>query len=407
MIDQFTIQHIKETANVVDVISDFYELKHESGGTYTCLCPFHDDRHIGSFKVSATKNYYRCFSCGAHGGPVDFLIYHENMSFIEALRWLAVKYGISDEELDKTKTPPTICKAHTPPPPLPMLELPSEMVSKLKVVNTQPKRAGNGDTFCEWLRGLPWNEEERKRVDKVLKNYCVGHGKDGHTVFWQIDEAGKVRTGKMMLYKPDGHRDKESFGNFDFVHSRLKKAGYWSDEEYEVKTCFFGQHLLDFYPDATVNIVESEKTALICAIAYGDMEKHLWMATGGKSGLNAGKFEVFKQRGRFVVLYPDKDGAEDWQEMAKNIGYEKVLVNTSMMAKNWKPEDGPKADFADILTRRLRERAGITSREGLGTVTGDQPKRAENGDTKNIIELLTEQNPAFGLLVEKFDLIPE
>jgi hypothetical protein len=381
MIDNMTIQRIKDASNVVDVISDFHDLKHIGSGSYGCLCPFHDDRHMGNFVVSEAKNYYRCFACGAHGTSIDYLMYGQQMSFTDAIRWLAAKYGIAIEDMDAKsfRLPPTVCKPHTPPPPLPTLELPKDMVTKLKV--------GDGrDTFCDWLRGLPWTEEEAGRIHRVLNNYLVGHGKDGHTIFWQVDEGGHVRTGKMMLYKPDGHRDKTSHGNFDHVHSRLLRNHYWDDEKAEVQTCLFGQHLLDYYPDATVNIVESEKTALICAIAYGDDKRYLWMASGGKSGLQRAKLEALISRDRYIILYPDKDAADDWRQIASTIGYDRLAVNTAMMDKYWEPQDGPKADFADVITRRLYER--------------------KNGKPGTMLDLFCQENPQLRVLVDKLQLTP-
>ena len=61
MIDELTIQRIIDAANVVDVLSDFYTLK-KTGSEFECLCPFHADKHLGSFKVSPRKNIYMCFS---------------------------------------------------------------------------------------------------------------------------------------------------------------------------------------------------------------------------------------------------------------------------------------------------------------------------------------------------------
>lgn len=386
MIDNVTIQRIKDASNVVDVISDFYDLKAEgTGGTFTCLCPFHDDRHVGSFKVSRVKNVYSCFACGAHGGPVDFLMYHEGMKFMDAIRWLAAKYGIECEGVN-TETfhvKPTVCKANTPPPPLPMLELPEDLVNKTAVCKAEH------DTLREWLHSLPWNDTERARIDKVLNMYLVGHGRDGHSIFWQVDDEGKVRTGKLMLYKPDGHRDKETAGNFSYVHSRLLKCGFWDDTKAEMQSCFFGQHLIEIFPDAVVYVVESEKTALICSIAYGDDAKHVWIASGGKSGLLRDKFAPLIKRNRFIVLIPDKDGQKDWSEICSQIDYDRMIVNTGIVSRHWKPKDGEKADLADILVRRLYER-----RDGVPS----------DGEKAKKVAELREKYPLFGELVDKLKL---
>ena len=73
MIDDATIKKIKDAASIVDVIGDFYTLR-KRGVEYECKCPFHQDKHYGSFKISPKKNYAKCFSCGWQGGPVDFLM---------------------------------------------------------------------------------------------------------------------------------------------------------------------------------------------------------------------------------------------------------------------------------------------------------------------------------------------
>ena len=100
MIDDLTIQKIKDAASIVDVIGDFYELR-KRGTEYECKCPFHEDKHLGSFKISERKNYAKCFSCGWQGGPVDFLMAHERLSFVDAIRWLGKKYSIEVEGADE------------------------------------------------------------------------------------------------------------------------------------------------------------------------------------------------------------------------------------------------------------------------------------------------------------------
>ena len=80
MIDKLTEQKIKDSADIVEVMSDFITLKRE-GARYTCLCPFHDDHNLGSFSIYPRMNCYRCFSCEAKGGPIDFLMNYENMSY--------------------------------------------------------------------------------------------------------------------------------------------------------------------------------------------------------------------------------------------------------------------------------------------------------------------------------------
>lgn len=342
MISEETIRRVKSAANIVDVMSDFHDLRKDGVG-YTCLCPFHEDRHLGSFKISPRKNCYTCFSCGEHGGPVDYMMRARGLSFADSIAYLGKKFGIEVEGAERFNVKPS-----PPRPPvkaLPTLTLPLWMVTKKRSVD---------NNFCRWLHSLNWNEERRKRLPIILKNYAIGTSKQGHAIFWQIDDVGNVRTGKMMLYKTDGHRDHETPGNFGWIHSRLLAAHspYYNPDQVEMRQTLFGMHLLQFANRSTlVNIVESEKTAIICSITYGHLDQNLWLATGGKSNLSREVLQPIIKRGLRIVLYPDKDGVEEWRERAKAIGYKAMDINTSFMLTNWREEDGPKADMADILVR--------------------------------------------------------
>lgn len=91
-IDRETVQRILDTADIVDVVSDFVSLKRR-GANYIGLCPFHNER-TPSFSVSKAKGICKCFSCGKGGSPVNFIMELEQLSYQEALRYLAKKYNI-------------------------------------------------------------------------------------------------------------------------------------------------------------------------------------------------------------------------------------------------------------------------------------------------------------------------
>lgn len=99
-IDRETVQRILDSADIVDVVSDFVQLKRR-GSNYVGLCPFHDDRSP-SFYVSRAKGICKCFSCGKSASAVSFVMEHESMSYTEALRYLAKKYGIEIKERELT-----------------------------------------------------------------------------------------------------------------------------------------------------------------------------------------------------------------------------------------------------------------------------------------------------------------
>ena len=99
-IDRETVNRIIETADIVEVVSDFVKLR-RSGANYKGLCPFHNER-TPSFSVNRARNICKCFSCGKGGTPVNFIMEHEQMSYQEALRYLARKYNIEIVEKEQT-----------------------------------------------------------------------------------------------------------------------------------------------------------------------------------------------------------------------------------------------------------------------------------------------------------------
>ena len=361
-IEKYIIERILDTARIEDVVGDFVKLK-KKGVRYLGLCPFHDDHHLGSFVVYPKGNCFKCFKCDAKGGVVDFLMMHEHLSYPDAIRWLGKKYSIETDMTDFNYTPPP---PRPLPPPLPMLVLPDTMVkARMKSIDD--------NILVRWLRmGINWDSLQRRRVDEVLRDYRIGHSpKNGMTIFWQIDNEGKVRTGKMMLYKMDGHRDKrEGAYTFDWIHSALfrdKRHPEYDEDKQEMKQCYFGMHLLNAYKvknvDQAVCIVESEKTAVIMAAAYGNNAKQVWMACGGLENLNRDKLKPIIEQGRRIVLYPDRDGVEKWRQKAQQLDYPRVVVDALPVQVWWKPCDGEKADIADVVVRILNERKPMTSIE--------------------------------------------
>jgi len=347
-IDKITIERILDAARIEGVIGDFVDLQ-KKGVRYLGLCPFHDDRHIGSFVVYPKGNCYKCFKCGAKGGVVDFLMEHAHLSYPDAIRWLGKKYSIDTDMEDFNYTPPPPRPA---PPPLQPLRLPMGMVERTEHLDS--------DLLAAWIMtDINWDYIQRKRISEVLNDYHVGHGKNGHTIFWQIDELGEVRTGKMMKYKSNGHRDREASWNFDFIHSALfrdQRLTQWDEDKQEAQLTFFGMHLLNRYPNATVNIVESEKTALLMAIAYGNHATQVWMACGGLEMLSRERLAPIINQGRQIVLFPDRDGIDKWKAKARQLDYPRLMIDCTPVQKWWKPEDGEKADIADVVVRILNER---------------------------------------------------
>ena len=101
MIDRATVDRIYATANIVDIIGDYVTLK-KKGVNYQACCPFHNEK-TPSFVVSPSKGVYKCFGCGKGGNAVTFVMEHESVSYPEALKIVAKRYGIEVEEREQTE----------------------------------------------------------------------------------------------------------------------------------------------------------------------------------------------------------------------------------------------------------------------------------------------------------------
>ncbi len=180
---------------------------------------------------------------------------------------------------------------------------------------------------------------------KLLTNlYRIGTSSrygGGTTVYWQIDTNDRVRAGKLIKYAENGHR---VHGKNNWVHSVLKLP------DFNLKQCLFGEHILKHAPDATVCIVESEKTAIIASAFIPEM---VWLATGGAENLNKDKMKVL--RGRKVILFPDasKNGRiyQKWEQKAAEFGFD----ISDLMEREATPEQkAAGVDIADFLVKKRK-----------------------------------------------------
>ena len=356
------VKRITDLARIEDVVGDFVTLR-KAGVNLTGLCPFHDDKTDGNFIVRPSSipearhgNTYRCFVCDHKGGPVQFLMEHERLSFPDAIRWLGKKYNEPVDDIPLNYTPPPPRPA---PPPLPVLEIPRSYVGRTMEIATE-----RTVVFVYWLRGLPWDEEQKARLQQTLWMYCVGGWKDGRVVFWQIDHNGIPRAAKLMKYLPDGHRDKTQHPGWIYNQDGCRQQ--LDPDKHEILKPLFGSHLLNRYPKAVINIVESEKTALVMANYYGDFDSQIWMACGGLKHLQLDSLQPLIDQGRTIWLWPDKDGREAWQEIADKLGYDNCRVYTHFFDTCWREEDGDKADVADIAIRMMTTGEGPRKDTGKG-----------------------------------------
>lgn len=198
--------------------------------------------------------------------------------------------------------------------------------------------------FVKWLSTL-FNIEITKAL---IKRFQIGtSGKwPGGTIFWQIDSAGHIRTGKIMLYNPE--TGKRFHSRFDWAHAILKKTGLVP--EFNLNQCLFGLHQIRMEPKSKpIAIVESEKTAIIASVF---LPGFIWLASGGSKGLNDDKFQAIA--GRKVILWPDLGLYENWSQKASELENRwggKVTVADILEKKAAKSDQKNGLDLADYLVK--------------------------------------------------------
>ena len=370
-IDKITEEKIKDAARIEEVVGDFVQLR-KRGVEYQGLCPFHDDHSIGSFSVNPSKGICMCFSCGKGGDALYFLMNkRENpLSYPDALKYLADKYHIYIDDNDHERW-----KNIRPVNPTPIRFTQKDPIYLSRDIVRETISAKDNINFVQWFRSLAWDSNQRERVDSVLWQYCVGGWRDGRVAFWQIDETGRPHSAKLMRYQDNGKRSRTE--NPGWLHYQEGIRERIDLEKCVHQSCFFGAHLLKMYPNAIVNIVESEKTALIMAVSKGSLEDNLWLACGGLQHFKIDMMKPLFEQKRTVYLWPDRDGMNEWLEKRKQMPKDAdVRIYTRFIEHYWIDDDGPKADVADITLRLMDhpETAPKQSPELVGKIIAKNPE---------------------------------
>ena len=199
--------------------------------------------------------------------------------------------------------------------------------------------------FCRAVVKCGYLTEEQ--MLSAAERYRLGRSRDGGVIFWQIDEEGRTRDGKIMYYREDCHRDKSRHPSW--ASARLK-AYYGYDGDLPVDRCLFGLHLLGVVGGA-VCVVEAEKTAVIMSEVY---PQYVWMAAGGLSALSAEKLRPL--RDHKVVLFPDTDPDGTtyacWKAIAEEASrsFLSPVYVSPLLERHATPEQkAAKIDIVDLL----------------------------------------------------------
>lgn len=209
MIDQATIDRIMDAAQIVDVVSEFVTLR-KRGVNYIGLCPFHNEK-TPSFSVSPSKGVCKCFSCGKGGNVVHFIMEHEQLSYYEALKWLAKKYNIEIKERELTDEEK---QAHSLRESLFVVnQFASEYFQNILYNNIDGQRIG-----MTYLRGRGFR-------DDIIKKFQLGYSTDNHDALARTalqkgyKEEFLVKTG-LCYRKEDGTLRDRFWGRVIFpVHT--------------------------------------------------------------------------------------------------------------------------------------------------------------------------------------------
>ena len=197
----------------------------------------------------------------------------------------------------------------------------------------------------------------RKMVERVLIRYLVGT-KEKFTVFPTINHSGEVCKAKLIKFDSrTGKRIKDGFSISSLEHC-LKREGKLLASFSTDKDVFFGEHLVTRYPQLPIAIVESEKTALIASICrHAFPVEFVWLATGSKSWLKPSRLRRIA-RSRAIILYPDADGFDKWNDVAIAARQLGVNVGTSHLIERFASPD-EKASGYDLADYLIREQLAI------------------------------------------------
>ncbi len=192
---------------------------------------------------------------------------------------------------------------------------------------------------------------EEEKVKATFRKYLIGVSNkwEDATIFWQVDQQMKVRSGKIMQYDSvTGRRDKKKF--------------FWiknQSENTEMRQVFFGLHLLHYFKNHKIGIVESEKTAMLCDLFFD--EKIIWLASGGMEGINETKLKDLE--GREVILFPDlstnnsKNSAyKSWKTKAETLGKRLIMnikINNYLELFSCSSDKENQLDLGDFIIKEI------------------------------------------------------
>ena len=345
--DELNLQKIREVP-IFEVCSKLGISLYGTGKlTRRAKCWYHDDKHP-SMHVNKKKNIYKCFVCGEGGDVIKLVQDYDNKSFIEACDWLVNEFHITliENKPAAKKLNHGDCTCGRSEAkiigPVPRGSTGSSRAEQLTPLDATlvEKSLSLDSQFCKSAVSSGYLTESQ--LHHAAARYHLGCTKDGGVIFWQIDDQQQVRTGKVMYYQPDCHRNKTHTPTW--IHHLMKDT---LPPSFTFHPCLFGLHLIGNHPDplmgrgylnerATggavkpshigegldgvdasfssflraeekdrtkgISIVESEKSAVILSEKFPDF---IWLSCGGLQTFKPDLLEPLLQYR--VIIFPDTD----------------------------------------------------------------------------------------------------
>lgn len=277
MITEDCINTVKAATNAYDVVSSFVQLK-KKGADFVACCPFHTEK-TPSFSVSKSKNIYKCFGCGKAGDGITWLVEHEKMPYIDAIKWLATKYNIQLEETGTRK--PKV-------KPVPRLE----KVSKEVLDYFENTRKISNDTLLRFK--VTEAMEFMPKAQAVVKTICFNYFRDEELVNIKYRAAKKdfkmVKDAELIFYNIDSIREEDTV--------------YITEGEIDA---------MSLYEAGIYNVISVPNGAAVSGVQRLEYLDNCW-----------GYFTKMKK----VYLLVDNDaaGLKLRDELARRIGYSKCYI---------------------------------------------------------------------------------
>lgn len=307
----------------------------KSGANFLMQCLWHEDKKP-SMILRSSNNRCHCFACGENSDAVGLVMKAHNINFKEACLWLESEgYDIRASEHEQDRKGLGKVRA---------LEL---LQCRKKSVQEEPEyyyfppdtmagRMTMANSFAMSMQKV----FGANATAEVIRLYQLGTfpatGRYDDVMFPLINKHGRILDIKVQAYECDERSDR-------FFHSfKCYWLGKKANEEAEfAHEALFGEHLLPLFPSKTVVLVESPKNACVGAAVY---PQYLWVAAGNKCMLKREVLEVL--RGRKVVVYPDNDAFDEWQQKLRS------MQDIALFKCEHSHDESEKGDIADYLIKR-------------------------------------------------------